>query len=188
MAVRLALGSSGLHYSLLTPFPSRRPHCPRRANYCSYRRSDVAPNQTVNDSIHSVFCLLGLNRPFLNRRRLSIPVNPDCNVRGLAHLCRHHHSRGCPTFRGFSKGGARYCRSQGSGRRTVPRFLNLGDKSEAVLESVAGFLGRPPLRGASSRKVDCSRASTNWGVPAGRPVWVHWRSAARSVCDSPGLR
>jgi len=38
------------------------------------------------------------------------------------------------------------------------------------LKSAAGFLGRPPFRGASARKVNCSRVSTNSGLPRGRPV------------------
>ena len=43
----------------------------------------------------------------------------------------------------------------------------------AVVEShrsSASFLGRPPLRGASRRRVERSRSDINSAVPRGRPV------------------
>jgi hypothetical protein len=56
-------------------------------------------------------------------------------------------------------------------RRNVPGFRGSGHKGKAILTGMwRGFLGPPPLRGASQRKVDFSRAVTKSGVPRGRPV------------------
>jgi len=45
------------------------------------------------------------------------------------------------------------------------------------LQSAAGFLGRPPFRGASGREVNSSRACTKSSLPSGRPVCVECRNS-----------
>jgi hypothetical protein len=56
------------------------------------------------------------------------------------------------------------------------------------LDSAEGFLGRPPLRGASGRNVNCSSLATNSGDPSGRPVCVDCRRAVPSAAASPSAR
>jgi hypothetical protein len=54
----------------------------------------------------------------------------------------------------------------------------------ACLQSAAGFLGRPPFRGARGREVNSSRAATKSGLPSGRPVCVECRNRFTSAADS----
>ena len=54
----------------------------------------------------------------------------------------------------------------------------------ACLQSAAGFLRRPPFRGASGREVNSSRPATKSGLPSGRPVCVARRNWFTSAADS----
>jgi hypothetical protein len=86
-------------------------------------------------------------------------------------------------------------------RRCRPEFRNLRTGGRlAILSAYAAkikpsclasrtcFLGLPAFRGASARKVECSRSATNSSEPSGLPVCVYCRSAARSLADSPAAR
>jgi hypothetical protein len=60
--------------------------------------------------------------------------------------------------------------------------------SSLCLASKPALGWRPPLRGASRRFIDPSRACTNSALPNGRPVWAHRRISVSLDSISPAAR
>src|SRR5712671_6135991 len=58
----------------------------------------------------------------------------------------------------------------------------------SCLTSRTRFVGLPAFRGASARRVECSRLATNSSDPSGLPVCVYCRTVATSLADSPAAR
>jgi RHS repeat-associated protein len=58
----------------------------------------------------------------------------------------------------------------------------------SCLASRTRFVGLPAFRGASARRVECSRLATNSSDPRGLPVCVYCRTVATSLADSPTAR